>query len=320
MVQSALSWDKNVLEPVFRALYDQGISNKKDYISDMYSVENSNKAVESIEMIGGEGLMEDWAHSNKQVFYSDIQELWQKYFAHRKFSAGRQIDRDFIDDLKLTAIKDRLSSLVDEVYYTRQYQGAEWFINGNKTTDAVDYRGRTYDARLPDGKALFATDHPLAPGDTGPGQSNLGTADLSIDSVDDSQVAMSGWTNDRGNIIPIIGDTIITTPYNRRAAFQIAGINGKGQGYEPGSADHNINIYEGDLKVIINPFFAKGNKKAWVLADSSRMKRAQKWFDKRRPETGNMDDFDSEIAKFKVVGRWSYGCIDWTWGFGHFPV
>ncbi|MFS8215623.1 phage head protein [Paenibacillus sp. S29] len=320
MVQSALSWDQKVLEPVFRELYSQEVKGMKDYIPEMFDVQNSDKAVESIEMIGGEGLMEEWGHSNKQVYYSDINELWQKYFRHDKFSDGRQIDRDFIDDLKLTAIKDRIKSLAQSVYYTRQTMAAQWFVNGDKTTGAVDYRGRTYDASLPDGKALFATDHPLAPGDTGPGQSNKGTDALTIDSFDDTVVAMQEWTNDRGNLIPVMADTLIVAPYNKRAAFQIAGISGKGEGYEPGSADHNINIYEGDIKVIVNPFFSKGNKKAWIVADGRRMKRSMKWFDRRKPEENSMVDFDTEIAKYSVIMRKSSGCIDWTWGFGHFPV
>ncbi|EHS59457.1 Mu-like prophage major head subunit gpT family protein [Paenibacillus sp. Aloe-11] len=320
MVQSILQWDSKVLEPIFRELYSQEVKGMKDYIPDMFDVQASTKETESIEMIGGEGLMEEWSHSNKRVFYSDVNELWQKYFTHSKYSDGREIDRDLVDFVKLTAIKDRIRSLAGSVYYTRQNMAAQWFVNGDKTTNAIDFRGRTYNAALPDGKSLFATDHPLAPGDTGPGQSNKGTDDLTIDSFDDTVVAMQEWTNDRGNLLPIMPDTLIVAPYNKRAALQIAGTSGKGEGYEPGSADHNINIYEGDIKVIVNPFFSKGNRKAWVAADSRRMKRAMKWFNHRLPEEGTMEDFDTEIKKFKVIMSCVHGCIDWTWGYGHFPV
>lgn len=319
-MQTILQWDNKVLEPVFRELYSQEQKSMPDYIPQMFAVENSDKNVESIEMIGGEGLMEEWGHSNNQVYYSDIQELWQKYFKHQKFSDGREIDRDLIDDLKLTAIKDRIRSLAGSVYHTRQKQAAEWFVNGDKTTTAIDFRGRTYNAALPDGKALFATDHPLAPNDNGPGQSNKGTELLSVDAVDDTYVIMQQWTNDKGVLLPIMPDTLFVGPSNRRRALQIAGIQGKGEGYEPDSGNFNINVWNGDLKVVVNPYFVGGNKNAWVFADSRRMKRAMKWFERRKPENGTMEDFDTEVKKFKVVGRWSHGCIDWTWGFGHFPV
>lgn len=317
-MQTKLQWDPMVLEAVFRELYSREMKDKKDYIPSMFDVQGSTKDTESIEMIGGEGLLEEWGRSNNQVFYSDVDELWQKYFKHTKYSLGREIERDFVDDLKLTAIRDRIRSMADATYKTRQMQGAQWFNNGNLTTTALDFRGRTYNAALPDTKALFAADHPYSPDNTTDVQSNYGTAELSIDSVDDAAVAMQEWKDDRGTLMAAKGDILFVAPYNRRRAFQIAGIPGKGEGYEPDSADHNINVYEGDITVVVNPFFT--NRKAWVLADKARMMRAQKWFDRRKPENGSITDFDTEVTKFKVVGRWSFGSIDWSWGFGNFPT
>lgn len=317
-MQSKLQWNQNVLEPVFRELYTREMSNKKDYIPTMYNVEGSSKDTESIEMIGGEGLMEEWGKSNNQVFYGDIDELWQKYFKHKKFSLGREIERDFVDDLKLTQIKDRIRSLADAVYKTQQMQGAEWFINGDKTNTAVDFRGRLYNAALPDGKALFATDHPYSPTNATDVQSNKGTQELSIDAFDDTAVAMQEWKDDQGTLMAAKPDILFVAPYNARRAFQIAGISGKGEGYEPGSSDHNINMYEGDITVVVNPFFT--NRKAWVAADKARMMNAMKWFNRRKPENGSITDFDTEVSKFKVVGRWSYGAVDWSFGYGHFPT
>jgi len=315
-MQTKLQWNHNVLEPVFRELYTREMKDKKDYIPMMFDVETSTKDTESVEMIGGEGLMEEWGRSNNQVFYDDVDELWQKYFKHRKYSLGREIERDFVDDLKLTAIKDRIRGMADATYKTQQMQGVEWFNNGNLTAGAVDFRGRVYDAKLPDGKALFATDHPYSPTNSADVQSNLGNSPLSIDAWDNTAVKMQEWKDDRGNLMAVKPDTLIVSPYNARAAFQIAGIPGKGQGYEPGSSDFNVSMYEGNIKVIVNPFFT--NSKAWVAADNARMKRAMKWFWRRRPESGSITDFDTEVAKYKVVGRWSYGCIDWSFGFGHY--
>lgn len=317
-IQSALQWDPLVLESVFRELYAREMKGKKDFIPMLFDVNGSDKATESIDMVGGEGLMEDWARSNKQVFYDNVDELWQKFFTHRKFSLGREIDRDFVDDVKLTAIKDRIRSMADAVYKTRQMQAVELFNNGDKTTTAVDFRGRAYNAAIPDGKSLFATDHPYSPTNSADTQSNKGTDELSIDSWDDTAVKMQEWVDDRGNLMAVIPNTLIVAPYNARRAFQIAGIPGKGEGYEPGSANHDINMYEGDITVIVNPFLK--NRKAWFAADKARMMNANKWFDRRKPENGSITDFDTEILKYKVVGRWSYGTVDWSWAFGQFPV
>ncbi|KWX79922.1 hypothetical protein [Paenibacillus jilunlii] len=319
MAVTALQWDKNVLESVFSGLYTREMTNKKDYIPSMFDVQKSDKATESVEMIGGEGLMEDWKFSNNQVKYEDVDQLWQKFFTHSKYSLGREIDRDFVDDLKLTAIRDRIRSLADAVYKTQQMQGAQWFNNGDKTTTAVDYRGRLYNAALPDGKALFATDHPYSPTNAVDTQSNKITTELNIDNFDAAFVAMQGWKDDKGNLMAAMGDTLFVAPGLRRIALQIAGLPDGAVKYEPGNADHNANVYaDGSIKVIVNPFFT--NPKQWVLADSTRMKNAMKWYNRRLPETGSITDFDTEVAKYKVVKRCSFGTVDWSWGIGSFPV
>lgn len=310
-----LQWSQNVLEPVFRELYTLAMKDKKDYIPMMYSVEDSTKDTESVDGAGGEGLMEDWGQSSNQVFYDDINELWQKTFKMKKFSIGRQIDRDFVDDLKLTDIRNKIIGTADAVYKTRQYQAVETFKNAFLTTTGLDYRGRTYNAAGPDAVALCSTSHPYSPTDSVDVQSNKGTSALSIDAWDATSVLMQQWVDDRGNLMAVMPDTLIVAPYNRRKAFQIAGIPGKGQGYEPDSADHNINIYQGDVTVIVNPFLP--NKFDWFAVDSTRMKMFHKWFERRKPENGSITDFDTETLKYKVIGRWRQGFSNYSWIFGN---
>lgn len=314
-MQTKLNWDPNVLEPVFRELYSLEMKDKKDYLPLMYSMESSIKDTESIEGIGGEGLMEEWGKSGNSVQYEDINEMWDKRFTHVKFSLGRIIDRDFIDDLKLTAIKDRIRGLADAVYKTRQYQGVEMFNNAFLTTTATNYKGRTYNAAGPDGKALCATDHPYSPDNSTDIQSNKGTAALSWDAWDSVTVAMQEWKDDLGNLMAVTPDTLIVAPYNAAKAFQIAGLPKNEAKYVPGSANLTINVYEGDIKVIVNPFLK--NRFHWFAVDSARMKRLAKWFDRRKPENGSITDFDTEVSKFKVVGRWSYGFVNYSFVYGN---
>lgn len=310
-----LQWSQNVLEPVFRELYTLAMKDKKDYIPMMYSVEQSVKDTESLDGAGGEGLMEDWTQSSNQVYYDDVNELWQKTFKMKKYSIGRQIDRDFVDDLKLTDIRNAITGTADAVYKTRQYQAVETFKNAFLTSTATDYRNRTYNASGPDGVALCSTAHPYSPTDATDTQSNKGTSTLSIDAWDATSVSMQEWVDDRGNLMAVMPDTLIVAPYNRRKAFQIAGIPGQGQGYEPDSADHNVNIYQGDITVIVNPFLP--HKYDWFAVDSTRMKMFHKWFERRKPENGSITDFDTETLKYKVIGRWRQGFSNYSWVYGH---
>lgn len=317
-VQSYLQWDPLVLEPVFRGLYDQAMKKKlaKDFIPMMYSVEGSDKALEMFDGAGGEGLMIPWKDSNNQVAYAEVEQLWVKQFIHQKYSLGREIDRDFIDDLKLAQLKQKIVSMTDAVYKTQQMQAVEIFNNAF-TTAGVNYIGKNYTSTGVDGVALCSAAHPYSPENSVDVQSNTGVEELTIDAWDDTSVLMQEWVDDRGVLMATMPDTIIVHPYNMRAAMQIAGIPGQGQGYEPGSSDFNVNMYQGQIKVICNPFLK--NKKAWFAIDSGKSEEYLKWFNRRKPENGTINDFDTEIAKFKVVGRWSYGFMAPWFVYGQNP-
>lgn len=315
-MNTKLQWNANVLEPIFRELYSLEMSTKPDFIGKMYGVETSEKDTESVDGIGGEGLLEEWGQSSNQVFYDDINELWQKRFTHKKYSIGRQIDRDLLDDMKLSAIKDRIKGMADAVYKSNQYIGVEQYNNAFLTTTATDFRGRTYNAAGPDAKALCATDHPYSPDNSTDTQSNKGTSALSIDAWDTTAVSMQTWKDDRGNLMGVMPDTLMAHPYNARKAFQIAGLPGsEAPKYEPGSADYNINIYSGKINVIINPFLT--NQYYWFAMDRSRMERYSKWFWRRKAESGNITDFDTETLKFKTIQRMSKGFANYTFVYGH---
>jgi hypothetical protein len=313
-VQSYLQWDPLVLQPVFRGIYQNEMDAKlaKDFIPQLYGVETSEKALELFEGAGGEGLMVPWKESNNQVAYGQVEELWKATFTHEKFSLGREIDRDFIDDLKLPQLRNIITTMADAVYKTQQMQAAQPFNNAFTATGS-NYYGKSYNSVGPDGKKLVASDHPYSPENSTDTQSNVIVSGattnppLDIDAWDAASIAMQGWVDDRGVLQAAMADTILVAPKNMRTAFQIAGIDGKGWGYEPGSNQFNVNVYEGVVKVIVSPFLT--NADAWFAIDSARLKEMNKWFWRRKPENGTITDFDTEVAKFKVIGRWSFG---WT--------
>ncbi|BFH70599.1 hypothetical protein J27TS7_58720 [Paenibacillus dendritiformis] len=316
-MQTKLRWDPRVLEPIFKELYSLEQKDKKDYIPMLYNVTTSNKDMESYEGIGAEGLMEEWSYSNNQVYYEDVDELWQKVIKNRKFSDGRIIEKDFVDDLKLTEIKRRIASLADAVYKTQQLQGVE-FLNNAFVGTGPNWRGRMDNYLGPDGKPLCAADHPYSPTNDTDVQSNLGNKPLTIDSWDETAVAMQEWKDDRGNPLAVIPDTLIVAPYNARAAFKIAGLpDADLPKYEPGSNNFDSNMYMGNIKVIVNPFISPKYRKNWFAVDSARMKRFNIWQWRRKVENGTMTDFDTEVAKYKAIGRWAYGYTNYSFIYGH---
>ncbi|MEN1985880.1 Mu-like prophage major head subunit gpT family protein [Paenibacillus hubeiensis] len=316
-MQTALRWDPKVLEPIYKELYALEMKNKKDFIPLLYNVTTSNKSMESYTGAGSEGTMEEWSHSNNQVHYEDIDELWEKIIKNRKFSDGRIIERDFIDDLKLSEITRRIKSLSGSVYKTQQMQAVEFLNNGFATT-GPNWRGRIDKYAGPDGKPLFAADHPYSPTNSKDVQSNLGNSPLNIDTWDETAVKMQEWVDDRGDTMAVIPDTLIVAPYNARPAFKIAGLpDADLPKFEPGSNHFDVNMYQGTIKVIVNPFIPASKRKNWFAADSARLKQFNIWQWRRRIENGTLTDFDTEVSKFKAIGRWAYGFTNYSFIFGH---
>lgn len=286
-----------LLLPGLRTIFDKHLKNLKDYLPVIFNVEKSNKAQEFNMGIGSLGLMEEWSKSGNQVAYEDIHKGFKATYTHKKYSKGMQIERELVDDDLYSEIKKRTRNLAQTVYYTRQYYAASVLNNAFNAS----YPG-------PDGVALCATNHPKSPNDATT-WSNAGNYDLTADNVEAVRNAMMMWTDDKGNLLAINPDTLIVPPALRKPALVIADSD-----KEPDTAENNVNIWRGSLNVIEWPFLT--NPKAWFMVDMQRMKNFLNWFDRRIATLESEKVFDTEVAKYKTVARFSFGWDDPSFVFG----
>ena len=286
-----------LLEPGLRRIFDRHLGRKRDYLRTIYNVESSTKAVERTLGIGGLGLMEEWTATGNKVAYEDFNKGFVATFIHKKFSKGLAIERELVEDDQYGEIRKRVRALADVVYYTRQVHAAQPF-------------NQAFGGLLgPDGKPLCAPDHPVAPGSNNT-YSNVTDAPLSADAVEAARTAMKSWTDDKGNLLPVEPDTLIVPPALRKKALVIADSD-----KEPDTDLNNINVWRGALRVIEWDFLTNPN--AWFLVDSSRMQQFLHWFDRRVPRLeADGENFDTEVGRWKVVGRWSYGWEDASFIYG----
>jgi phage major head subunit gpT-like protein len=163
-----------------------------------------------------------------------------------------------------------------------------------------------------DGKALCADDHKLTES-SALTVDNKGTYELTAPNLETVRTAMMGWKDDKGNLIPIMPDTILVPPALRKAAIIIADSD-----KEPDTSDNNVNVWKGALNVIECRFLTDAN--AWFLIDSSKMKNNLIWFDRRKPDFGTDNEFDTEVSKYKTIARFSYGFYSPLWVYGSNPA
>ena len=289
MMQSA-NWQEFLL-PTLRKVFEKHIGQMKDFIPTFYTVESSSKAQEFMHGIGSMGQMDKWEDSGGQVSYETVDKGYKATWTHDKWSKGLRIERELLDDSLYAEVKNRTKTLADSVYYTRQAHAVLPFNN------CLSVIG-------PDSVALASASHPLGPNNATTWSNYATSTTLNADNVETVRNAMKDWVDDKGNPLLINPDTIIVPKALRKAALVVADTD-----KEPDSTDNNVNIWKGSVNVIEWDFLSSAS--TWFMVDMNRMKRFLYWFERRKPTLAqDKEDFDTEVAKYKVVGRWSYGAAD----------
>lgn len=287
-MQSSANWAE-LLEPGLHDIFHESGKKLPDHRALLFNTLKSKKSAEHSLGRGGIGMMQPWDDTGNSVSYDEIAKGYKTTFTHVKYSNGLQIERELWDDDQFDEINGMAADLSFSVWYTRQYHAASVFNNAFNDT----YAGA-------DAVALCSTAHPYSPSNAST-WSNKGTYELTAANVETVRNLMKLWKDDRGNVIPMHPDTLLVPPNLRKAALVIAGSE-----KEPDTADNNVNVWKGSLKVIEWELLTDTTN--WFMIDSQKMKRFLIWWDRRIPKLERDGPiFDTELAKWKVIGRWSYG-------------
>lgn len=281
------------LEKGIQVVWDKEMKTKKDYRTDVFNIESSTKAEERHMGIGSMGQMSEWAGT---VAYSDFVQGYSKAYRHAKYSNGLSFERELFDDEEYREIRSRVRKLSDTVYKTQQAHGVAPFNNAFNASFAG-----------PDAVALCSASHPLGK-ENATLQSNVGSLSLTMANLQTAWKAMSQFKDDQGELLGAIPDMLYVGPEYWAEAKKICGT-----AQEPFSAENDINVFSGELTYKFNPRIVG---KKWFLIDSGLMKTNLNWYNRRTPSPEREDVFDSELIKFKVVGRWSQGFDDYSWIWG----
>lgn len=287
---------RSMLDPYIFQVYEQTIEKGDDVIPDLYGVHTTDLAEERVTGIGATGLMQPWAG---QVHYDDVSPLWDRTYRILKYSIGLKMEKDLWDDGQHAEIRDRVQRVSLSVHRTRQLHAHDPFVDA--------FAGAAL--RGPDGLPLCAANHPNAPGSIAT-QSNLGTAPLSVDSLEAARIAMMTWTDDRGKRLLRVPDLLVVPPALEVIAKTILLSTDR-----PDTADRATNVRKGAYKVVVLPLLTDTNN--WFLIDSQQAKLFMKWFERRRPVPERDEDFDTETLKWKYVARYAYGFHHWSFVFGN---
>jgi len=263
----------------------------------LFNFQSSSK---SSEYDLGAGGFADWREYKGAIEYDSNDQGYKTTYTHTQFARGFNVERALVDDDLYNIINKRPAGLAMAAARKREKDAADIFNNAFDSGLGAD------DQYLCDGA------HPHSPANTASTQSNAGTSALSRDSIIATRKLMRAFTDDRGELISVMPDTLVVPPELEEVAYVEARTPLK-----TSSADNDLSFVNSlGLKAVVWDYLTDANN--WFLVDSQMAKQHLNFFD-RVPVEFALDptsDYNL-VAKYRGYMRYSLGWSDWKWVYGH---
>jgi len=281
------------LWPGVNAWYGQAYSEHPVEYTKLFETSSSRKAFEEdmgtsmfgLASVKGEGA---------SVSYDTAQQGFLTRYQHVTYGLGFIITREMVDDDLYDVIgKKRAQALAFSMRQTKEIVGA----NVYNRADNSSYLGG-------DGVELSSLLHPNVAGGTYANELSTPAA-LSEAALEQASIDIMKYTNDRGLRIAVIPQTLIIPPDLVFEADRILNTP-----LRVGTADNDINALKNMGKfpggVVVNHYLDDSND--WFIR--TNVKDGMKHFERRADDFTMDNDFDTDNAKYKATGRYSFGWTD----------
>ncbi len=280
-----------LLWPGLNAVYGNTYKDYPEEWAKLFEKNKSDRAYEEDLGYSGLGLASVKSEGAAITYDSDKQGFTTRY-NHVTYANGFIITREMYEDNQYQSVGARkAAALARSIKRTKEINGASIF--NNAFTSGVGG----------DGAYLISTSHANVTGGTW--SNRLTTdADLSEAALEQACIDIWAFTDDRGLLIAAKPKKLLIAPSNQFEAKRILGSDGR-----VGTDSNDLNAVKtmGVIpEVVVNHYLT--NADDWfILTDVAD---GLKYFERRGDQFEMDNDFDTENAKFKVTGRWSFGWSD----------
>lgn len=194
----------------------------------------------------------------------EMQEGYEKVIKNETWKDSFTITQEMVEDSKLMDLKKKPTAFINGFYRTKEQFGAALLAGAIDGVSTL-FRGKSFDCKSADGKALFATDHPSKV--KGGAQTNKFADAFDIEKLNYLECAMQNFKDDNGNILAIAPNTIIIPNDAELKADVFAAI---GADKDPATANNGFNYQYGRWTVVVWAYLNQfiGATKPWILMDS----------------------------------------------------
>lgn len=279
------------LWPGVKAWYGMAYNDYPVEYDNLFNKSSSDKGWEEIvgtaslglAVVKGEGA---------PVTYDTEQQGYTNRFQHVTYGLGFIITEEMMDDDQYMLVGERRSkALARSARQTKEINAANVY---NRAFSSSYVSG--------DGVSMVNASHPNVSGGTWSNQ--IGTAaDLSEAALEQAVIDIEGFTDDRGLLIAVRPTALIIPRQLEFEAQRILKSDGR-----VGTDNNDPNVLKmlGSIpKVVINHYLTDTD--AWFLRTGLE---GLHYFERKADTFAQDNDFDTNNAKFKVQGRYSFGWSD----------
>ena len=287
------------LEPGLNALFGLEYQNYENQHTEIYDIENSDRAFEEEVMLSGFANAAVKAEGSA-VTFDPANEAFTSRYTHETIALAFAITEEAIEDNLYDRIATRYTkALARSMAQTKQIKAANVLNNG-------------FNSSFPggDGKELFATDHPTQ--SAGSLANELSTsADLSETSLEQAMIDIAAFKDERGFKIAARGLKLIIPSELQFTAERILRSPAR-----VGTADKDLNALSSKGMLpqgyVVNNYLTDTDA-FFIKTD---VPNGMKMFNRANLKTAMEGDFDTGNVRYKARERYSFGFSDWRGMFG----
>lgn len=279
------------LWPGVKAWYGREYNDYPVQYDKLFDKSSSDKAWEEIVGLSGLGYAVV-KPEGAAVTYDVERQGFTSRFTHTNYALGFIITQEMMDDDQYMLVGERRSkALARSMRHTKEVVGANVYNRAFNSS----YTGG-------DGLEMISTAHVNVAGGTW--SNELATAsDLSEAALEQAVIDIQGFTDDRGLLIACQPKSLIIPRHLVFEAERILKTDGR-----VSSADNDLNALKtlGFIpQIVINQFLTDTD--AWFIRTNVD---GLHYFERKGDSFAQDNDFDTENAKFKASGRYTFGWSD----------
>jgi hypothetical protein len=290
------------LEPGLNSLFGMSYDTYSREYEQIFAIEDSQRAFEEEVLVTGFGSA-PVKTEGQGVQFDNASESYTARYTHDTIALAFSLTEEAVEDNLYDSLGKRyVKALARSMANTKEVKGADVLNNAFSSSFAGG-----------DGKALIATDHPLAGGGTAANRATT-MADLNETSLEDALIDISTFTDDRGLTISVQATKLVVPPQLVFVADRILEST-----LRVGTADNDINAIRNTGVLpggyTVNHYLTDPDA-FFLLTTVTEMGEGLKMFQRTNMETSMEPDFSTGNLRYKARERYSFGFSDWRGIYG----